>query len=75
MTLVSSKEFVSHQKRYFDLAVNEDLFIKNGKHIFHLVYTMDDDIIVDEVDNDEYVTKNELLAGIYEDINKFYASK
>jgi len=34
MTLVSSKEFVSNQKRYFDMALNEQVFIKRGKNTF-----------------------------------------
>jgi hypothetical protein len=38
MTVVSSKEFVSNQKRYFDLALNEQVFIKRGKNMFHIAY-------------------------------------
>ena len=78
MTIVSSKEFVSNQKRYFDLAVNEELFIKRGKNVFHLICTTVNNNIngVDEDDSDdEYITKGELLAGIYEDIDKFYVNK
>ena len=76
MTVVSSKEFISNQKRYFDLAVGEELFIKRGKNVFHLICTTASDSM-DEADddNDEYITKDELLAGIYEDIDKFYARK
>ena len=39
MTVVNSKEFVTNQKKYFNLAVNEDIFIKRGKNRFRLVYT------------------------------------
>jgi len=39
MTVVSSKEFISKQKRYFDLALNEGIAIKRGKNMFHLTYT------------------------------------
>ena len=78
MTVVSSKEFVSNQKRYFDLAVNEELFIKRGKNVFHLMCTTVNrninDTDKDDLD-DEYITKGELLAGIYKDIDKFYANK
>jgi len=38
MTVVSSKEFVTNQKRYFDLAVNENVVIRRGKNMFHLIY-------------------------------------
>jgi len=76
MTVVSSKEFVSNQKQYFDLAINDDLFIKRGKNIFHLMCTTIDDVINDADDQDEeYITKDELLTGIYEDIDKFYANR
>ena len=76
MTLVSSKEFVCNQKRYFDLAINEKLFIKRGKNVFHLICTtVGDDINNADDDDDDYITKDELLAGIYEDIDKFYANK
>jgi len=76
MTVVSSKEFVTNQKRYFDLAINDELFIKRGKNVFHLFCTTVGDSINDADDHDdEYITKDELLAGIYEDIDKFYANK
>jgi len=76
MTVVSSKEFATNQKRYFDLAINDELFIKRGKNVFHLICTTVSNNINDLDDlEDDYVTKDELLAGIYEDIDKFYAKK
>ena len=76
MTLVSSKEFVTNQKRYFDLARNDELFIKRGKNVFHLICTTVGDNIDDADDHDDdYITKDELLAGIHEDIDIFYANK
>ena len=76
MTVVSSKEFACNQKRYFDLAVNEELFIKRGKNVFHLICTTVNGNINDADDyDDEYITKDELLAGIYQDIDNFYATK
>jgi len=39
MTVVSSKEFVSNQKRVFDMALNEQVFIKRGKNMFNLSYS------------------------------------
>jgi hypothetical protein len=38
MTIVSSKEFINNQKRYFDLALNQQIVIKRGKNLFQLVY-------------------------------------
>jgi len=34
MTVVSSKEFVSNQEKYFDLALNEQVFIQKEDYMF-----------------------------------------
>ena len=36
MALVSSKEFISNQRKCFDLAKKEDVYIQNGGKRFHL---------------------------------------
>ena len=38
MTFVSSKEFSVNIERYFNLAIHEDVYIKNGKNRFRLLY-------------------------------------
>jgi predicted transcriptional regulator len=45
MTVVSSKEFASNQKKYYDLAVNGQVCIRRGRNMFHLTYgsVADDD--------------------------------
>jgi len=43
MTLISSKEFVANQKKYFDLAINEQVFIKRGKNMFIVTRADEDD--------------------------------
>ena len=56
-------------------ALNKELFIKRGKKVFHRVCTTFDGNRNDSDDReDEYITKKELLAGIYEDIDIFYAN-
>ena len=87
MTIVSSKEFVTNQKKYFDLAVNDKVFIKRGKNTFHLLCTTVDNITVEETDVKERVyyepdedfyksiSMDELLEGVLEDIHKFYTNK
>jgi len=42
MTVVSSKEFVSNEDKYFDMAVNEELCIKRGNNVFYLIYKSSD---------------------------------
>jgi predicted transcriptional regulator len=36
MTLVSSKEFATNQKKFYNIALNERVIIKRGKNIFYL---------------------------------------
>ena len=80
MTVVSSKEFVTNQKKYFDLAVSEQVFIKRGKNTFHLICTNTDEMIYHEPDEDFYRAipmdefKKKALA-IAEKIDKLYAKK
>jgi predicted transcriptional regulator len=38
MTIISSREFAAHQKKYYDTAINEDVFIKRGRNTFQLVH-------------------------------------
>ena len=87
MTVVSSKEFVTNQKKYFDLAVNEEVFIKRGKNKFHLLRinrnhtpqneSEDKEPVYYEPDEDFYnsISMDELLEGVLEDIHNFYANK
>ena len=37
--VISSKEFTTHHKKYFDLAVNEDVFIKRNNDFFQMICT------------------------------------
>ena len=34
MTVVSTKEFNANQNKYFDMAVNEQVFVKRGNYMF-----------------------------------------
>ena len=82
MTVVSSKEFVSNQKKYFDLAVNEDVCIKRGKNVYYLTYqsvnetNIDEDMIF-EPDEDFYrsISMDEFLEGALKVIDKIYTNK
>ena len=42
MTVVSSKEFLSNEDKYFDMAVNEELCIKKDNNMFYLIYKSSD---------------------------------
>jgi hypothetical protein len=44
MTIVSSKEFTTNQDKYFDMALNEQVYIKKGNNMFLLIYSNVDDM-------------------------------
>jgi len=39
MTIVNSKEFAINQEKYFDLALNEQVYVKKDNNMFLLVYS------------------------------------
>ena len=75
MTLVKSKEFAINQDKYFDLVLEEQVFIPKDNNMFHLFYKNINDMNDVDDHDDDYITKDELLAGIHDDIDIFYANK
>ena len=77
MTVVSSKEFATKSAKYYNLAKNEQVVIKRGKNMYRLTHHTDEYDEVLEPDEDFYsaITKDELLKGIHEDIEKFFANR
>ena len=43
MTIISSKEFATHQEKYFELALNEHVFVQRGNNMFIVTTANDDD--------------------------------
>ena len=81
MTVVSTKEFNTNQEKYFDMAVNGNVCIKNDKYMFHLicrpVEEQDENFIIFKP-NDELrscITMNEVRTRTREGIHKFFAGK
>ena len=82
MTLVSSKEFISNESKYFDLALDEDVCIERGEYMFYLVYknichpaSVYEEVLEPDDDLRRAITGEELLTGIYEDLENFFADK
>ena len=81
MTVISSKEFITNQSKYFSLAQSEDIFIKRGNNVFQLIrtntYNTDeyDEILEPDDDFRRAITMDELLNGVLEDIHNFYVNK
>jgi len=42
MTLVSSKEFATNQRKFYNLALNERIAIRRGKNRFYLICANND---------------------------------
>ena len=73
MTVVSSKEFAINQKKFYEMALNERVFIKRGKNMFYLACaTLDDDDeafdLADAIaaENDENISADDYLKSIYD---------
>ena len=87
MTIVNSKEFVSNEDKYFDLAMEEQVLVKKGDNMFFLVYknidemnTYHDASVYDEVlepDDDFYsaVPMDEIRKKVHVLIDKLYANE
>ena len=81
MTVISTKEFISNQNKYFDLAVNEDVFIKRENGMFHLIYKpveiqyIEQQILEPDDNLKRAITAEELLDRIHKDIHNKFASR
>ena len=74
MTVVSSKEFVSNEDKYFGLAMKEQLFIRKGDNVF-LVSVANDGIQKHKKPDDDFrraITMDEFLIGVKEDLREIY---
>ena len=90
MTLVRSKEFAVNQDKYFDLALDEQVFIQKDNNLFHLFYKNVDDMntyheasVYEEVlePDDDFQNAlsaeefREKLIVVLDRVDKKYASK
>ena len=76
MTVVSTREFNTHQEKYFDLAINEQVYIKRGSNMFMVSRANEPEIAYKEPDDDlrRAITKDELLEDLYAYIDKMFAA-
>jgi hypothetical protein len=79
MTVISNKEFATHQEKYFDLALKEQVFVKKGNNMF--IFTRANNLeTTDEVyepDEDFYrsIPIDKLHRKVKEDIHQWYKEK
>jgi len=74
MTVVSSKEFVTNENKYFDMALNERVFIKRGNQMFIVTRDTKEYLEPDE-DFRRAITIDELFDTVKENIRKKYPKK
>jgi hypothetical protein len=84
MTTISNSEFMAHPERYFDMAVNQDVRIQKGHQMFYIVYAPpareqntreEQPLLAPDDDLRNAITGEELLTGIYSDLETFFADK
>ena len=79
MQVVNSTEFATHHQKYFNLALHEQLLVRNGNDMFRVLYepaAVEEQVVLQPDENlRRAITGEELLAGIYEDLETFFASK
>lgn len=90
MTVVSSKEFICNEDKYFDMALNDHVIVQRGDNMFHIIYknidemnTYHDASVYDEVlepDEDSYRAIpadefRERLIEVIDRVDKKYANK
>ena len=80
MTVVSSKEFVINEDKYFDLALDEQVTIKRGRNMFRLMYAPpetypEQPVLEPDEELRNAITVDELLERTYERIHKFFVNK
>ncbi|MCL2041336.1 MAG: hypothetical protein FWG84_04770 [Bacteroidales bacterium] len=74
MTVVSSEEFVTEQDRYFDMAMNEQVFVQRGDNMFVFACTNDRKKRHKTPDEDFYraITMDEFKIRAREVVEKAY---
>ena len=81
MTIVSAKEFHTHQDKYFDMALDEQVFVKRGDYLYHLNCSNFDAVAKPQAilkpDDDLHraITTEELIKRIQDDKRRNYASQ
>ncbi|MDR2206910.1 MAG: hypothetical protein LBE36_12235 [Flavobacteriaceae bacterium] len=79
MTIINSKEFVQNEDKYFELALNERVFIKKGNHTFFVTNADEsDDYLEPDEDFHRAITIDEFKRRallIVEKLDKKYAKR
>ena len=76
MPVISSKEFAINQKKYLDLAISKDVFIRRGKNKFVISNAnQHDEFLEPDEDFRRAITMDELRRRVKEDIHQWFRKK
>lgn len=78
MKTISNSEFLAHPEKYLDMAVEQNIRIQKGREMFYLTCEPsvgEQPILEPDDDLRGAITGEELLAGIYSDLETFFADK
>ena len=84
MTVVSSKEFVKNEDKYFDMALDEQVFVKRGDNMFLIINknmniyhdaSVYEEVLEPDDDFRSAISAKELLKMLHEDIHQMFNEK
>ena len=78
MTVVSSKEFAINENKYFDMAMNEQVYVQRDNIMFIVTRANENKKkkrLKPDDDLRRAITFDELLERTYEDIHQMFAKK
>ncbi|MDR0437059.1 MAG: hypothetical protein LBH22_02015 [Bacteroidales bacterium] len=78
MVLVSSAEFATHQEKYFNLALNEQVFVKKGENTFIVTKAPEKKLLKPDADFHRALSAEEFrekLVLVLDKVDKKYASQ
>jgi hypothetical protein len=72
MIVISPTELRAEQKKYLDLAEKQEVVVKRGNKMIHLVVK---EKLITDGDLERGITAKELLVEVREDIKEIYSRK
>ena len=75
MVLVNSAEFATHQDKYFNLALNEQVFVKKGENTFIVTKVPEKKLLKPDADFHRAISMEEFQRRMHVSIRKFFADK
>jgi len=77
MTVVSTKEFNSNQEKYFDMALNDHVYIQRGNGLFIVTQANESTRKYKAPDDDlrRAVSMEVVRERLHEHVNKLFAEK